>query len=145
MTHEDKGHFAEKHEKGPDTDPKIVAAIRDRAAENEIPCAVAFAIVDDLGVSPEDVGRALDVGEKKITKCQLGLFGYGPGKQAIKPAEGLAPDLERAVRESLVENRLPCRAAWDIAERMEIPKMQVSSACEKLGIKINKCQLGTFK
>ncbi|MDT8285349.1 MAG: hypothetical protein RQ767_07455 [Thermovirgaceae bacterium] len=145
MTREDKGHFAEKHEKDQSIDPRILEAIRDRTVENEIPCAVAFTIVGDLGISPEDVGRAVDLVEKKITKCQLGLFGYGPGKQAVKPAEELDPDLEKAIRGSLAEGRLPCKAAWDIAERLELRKMQVSSACETLGFKINKCQLGTFR
>lgn len=144
MTREDKGHFAKKHEKDQAIDQRIVEAIRDRTVENEIPCAVAFTIVEDLGVSPEDVGRAIDLVEKKISKCQLGLFGYGPGKQAVKPAEDVDPDLEKAIRGSLEEGRLPCKAAWDVSKSLELRKMQVSSACETFGIKINKCQLGTF-
>lgn len=144
MTHEDEGHYAGKHENAQDINPRIMEAIRDRAVDNEIPCAVAFTIVVDLGVSPADVGRAVDLVEMKIIKCQLGLFGYGHRKQVIKPAKEMDPDLEKAIRGSLVENRLPCKAAWDIANRLEIRKMQVSSACETLGFKINKCQLGTF-
>ena len=144
MTREDKGHFSKKHEKDQGIDSRIVEAIRDRTAENEIPCAVAFTIVDDLEVSPEDVGRAIDFVEKGIIKCQLGLFGYGPQKHIVKPAEEVDGDLEKAIRETVVEDRMSCRDAWDIAERLELRKMQVSSACETLGIKIKKCQLGTF-
>ncbi len=144
MTREDKGHFAKKHEKNQDIPHRIMEAVRDRTAENEIPCAVAFSIVNDLGVAPGEVGRAVDLIEKGITKCQLGLFGYGPQKHIVKPAESVETELERAIRENLVEGRLSCRAAWDIAERLELRKMQVSSACETLGIKINKCQLGSF-
>ena len=144
MTREDKGHFAKKHEKDQGIDPRIMEAVRDRIVENDIPCAVAFSIVSDLGVSPGEVGRAVDLIEKGITKCQLGLFGYGPQKHIVKPAETVDPELERAIRENLVEGRLSCRAAWDIAERLELRKMQVSSACETLGIKINACQLGSF-
>jgi hypothetical protein len=144
MTREDKGHFAKKHVKDQGIDPGIMEAVRDRSVENEIPCAVAFSIVDDLGASPEDLGRAIDLLEKGITKCQLGLFGYGPQKHIVKPAEEVDGDLEKAIRETLVEGRLSCRAAWDIAERLGLRKMQVSSACETLGLKINNCQLGTF-
>lgn len=144
MTREDKGHFAKKHVKDQGIDPGIMEAVRDRSVENEIPCAVAFSIVNDLGVSPKEVGRAIDLVEKGISKCQLGLFGYGPQKHIVKPAEEVDGDLEKAIREILVEGRLSCRAAWDLAERLELRKMHLSSACERLGIKINKCQLGTF-
>jgi hypothetical protein len=39
---------------------------------------------------------------------------------------------------------MPCAAAWDIAALREIPRLEVSSACEKLGIKIKPCQLDAF-
>ena len=144
MTREDKGYFAKKHEKAQDVDPRIMEAVRDRTVDNDIPCAVAFSVVRDLGVSPKEVGRAIDLVEKGISKCQLGLFGYGPQEHIVKPAEEVDGDLEKAIRETLVEGRLSCRAAWDIAQRLELRKMQVTSACETLGIKINQCQLGTF-
>jgi hypothetical protein len=74
----------------------------------------------------------------------LGLFGYRPGKKAIKPKSPQSRDLEEAIHLALVEKKLSCRAAWDIAHRFNVPKMAVSAACEALNIKIKPCQLGAF-
>ncbi|MBW1720511.1 MAG: hypothetical protein JRH13_02685 [Deltaproteobacteria bacterium] len=144
MTKEDKGHFAKKHEENQALDRKILEAIRERAVDDDLPCAVAFSIAEDLDVSPAEVGRAVDIVEKHIIKCQLGLFGYGPRKSLLSPPESIDPELSEAIHQALVDGRLPCRAAWDIAKRLGIRKMAVSSACEGLGIKISRCQLGAF-
>jgi len=45
---------------------------------------------------------------------------------------------------AMVDERLPCAAAWDIAAQAGISKMALSAACEALGIKIKPCQLGAF-
>jgi hypothetical protein len=82
--------------------------------------------------------------EIELSKCQLGLFGYSPQKMVVKPAETVQADLERAIRRALMNDRLPCAAAWNIAETFGIPKMEVSSACEALKIKVKPCQLGAF-
>ena len=65
-------------------------------------------------------------------------------KKAVKPKSPQSPDLEEAIRVALVEKKLSCRAAWDIAQRFDVPKMAVSAACEALEIKIKPCQLGAF-
>ncbi len=82
--------------------------------------------------------------EIEISKCQLGLFGYSPEKMVVKAAEAVQPDLEKAIRSALMNDRLPCAAAWSIAETSGMPKMAVSSACEALKIKVKPCQLGAF-
>jgi hypothetical protein len=74
----------------------------------------------------------------------MGLFGYTPEKKVVTPKPPTHPDLEDAVRAALVNDRLPCRAAWEIAARLDVSKMSVSAACEHLGIKIKPCQLGAF-
>jgi len=54
------------------------------------------------------------------------------------------PDVTAAIRAALVDRRLPCASAWDIAKTFGVRKMVVSAACEALGIKIKPCQLGAF-
>ena len=54
------------------------------------------------------------------------------------------PEVAAAIRDALENDRLPCRAAWEIAERFGLRKMAVSGACEALGIKIKPCQMGAF-
>jgi hypothetical protein len=144
MTREDKGHYAKKHPSDRKIDQKLAEAVKERVSEGKISCAAAFKIVSELEVSPLEVGFTIDVLEIPVKKCQLGLFGYNPPKGFVKPAESVSSNLEDAIRQALVNDRLSCAAAWEIAERLGVGKMDVTAACEALRIKISSCQLGTF-
>jgi hypothetical protein len=144
MTHEDKGHFSKKHPPERKVSERVSAQVRAKVTDGAMACAVAFEIAESLGVPPEEVGFTLDSLEVRVIKCQLGLFGYAPVKRIVKPAERVPPDLEKAIREALVKDRLSCASAWALAEKRRLKKMEISSACETLGIKIGPCQLGTF-
>ena len=82
--------------------------------------------------------------EIRIIRCQMGIFGYEPEKKVVKPTENVPDELERAIRDKLADGKLTCALAWEVTRTLKIPKMNVSSACEKLGIKIKLCQLGAF-
>jgi hypothetical protein len=144
MTEYDKGHYTQKHPVDRVVDPVVAKAVKENQSNNEISCTTAFTISEDLGVTPDEVGFTIDKHEITIIKCQLGLYGYKPDKKIIKPADQVSPDLEDAIRAGLVNDRFPCVVAWETAEKFEIKKMEVSSACEALGIKITPCQLGAF-
>jgi len=144
MTREDKGHYATKHRPERKVNAAIVEAVRQKASSGEISCAVAFKIASNSGVPPEEVGFTIDHLEITIVKCQLGLYGYSPKKSIIEPAETVSPEMEQAIRASLVNERIPCAAAWEAAGKLNVGKMEVSSACEALDIKIVSCQLGAF-
>ncbi len=144
MTHEDAGHYAKKHSAEQKVKPEITTAIKQKASDGAISCAAAHKIAVDLGGPPEEIGVGIDLLELRITKCQLGLFGYRQEKKVVKPAEAISEALKGAIKESLAEGRLSCTAAWDIAKRLGIPKMDVSSACDTLKIKMFSCQLGAF-
>jgi len=118
--------------------------VRSRADNGAMACAVAFAIAERLNVAPIDVGRALDLEDISIVKCQLGLFGYKPEKKIVKPMKKVPDGLRKEITAGLADGRLPCAQAWLIAERFNMSKMDISAACEKLGIKIKPCQLGAF-
>jgi len=136
--------FAEKNNPSDTPEAAIYDALRSRAKNEEIPCAVAFEAVKDLNVTPADVGKTMDLANLRLVKCQLGLFGYTPEKKIVSARMPENPDLSEAIRAALAEQRLPCASAWDIADRFGIRKMVVSAACEALGIKIKPCQLGAF-
>ena len=144
MAHEDGPNFSSKHGADAQADPNATEKIKQNAKDGQVACAVAFKIADELSIKPAEVGKAIDLLDYRIIKCQLGLFGYQPDKKAVKPKTPENSQLEEAIREALVDGKLACRDAWSIAGRFEVSKMTVSGACEAFGIKIKPCQLGAF-
>ncbi len=136
--------FADKHATDAQIDERIKTALAQQTKNNEVPCAEAFTIAETLQVSPSEVGRTADLLEMELVKCQLGLFGYKPDKKIVKPKAPEAPGLEKAIRDALIDGKLPCRKAWDIARSQDLSKMTISAVCEHLKIKIKPCQLGAF-
>ena len=136
--------FPEKH--GPDATPDrfIEEEILKKGKNKKIPCAVAFEIARTLQVSPDAVGMTADLMNFRLTKCQLGLFGYQPQKKIVKHPDRVTEDLKNAIADQLVQGRLSCRRAWDIASGLKVGKMKVSGACEAMDVKITGCQLGAF-
>jgi len=52
--------------------------------------------------------------------------------------------LEARIKSSLINGRLPCPAAFLIAKDLNLDLKEVGEAIDKLGIKVNDCQLGLF-
>ncbi len=144
MTRMDAGKYSAKHPPGTQLDPTLAAAVRQAAADGELTCAAAFRIAEQSGASPAAVGRTLDLLEYRITKCQLGLFGYEPHKKIVEPATEVDDDLRSRLEGSAVEGTLSCEACWSLAEELGRKRLEVAAACEALGIKITPCQLGAF-
>ena len=144
MTHKDTGNYAGKR-RGAALNETIAAKIKEKISENRISCAEAHSIATEQNVSPADVGTTIDLLEVRIIKCQLGLFGYGKEKNIPVLSDKINPDIESAIKSSLVNDRLPCSMAWEIAKNFKISKPMISAVCEGMKIKISPCQLGAFK
>lgn len=141
---EKKSKFSEKYGPGERPDPLIKEQILKRTKKDELACAVAFKIAHNLGVKPSEVGKVADLLDYRLVKCQLGLFGYKPGHSIV---EAKLPDNEKiidAIKEGIVNERLSCKTAWEIAVRFDVHKMTISNACEAMGVKVKPCQLGAF-
>jgi len=143
MTHENAGHYAAKHPKGAKYNPQVAESIKQKTSAGKIACAAAHKIADDFDMAPAKVGVNIDLLEIRLSKCQLGLFGYGKQKK-IKPAISISPELEKAIKESVVEGCISCTDCWEAAIKAGCSKLDVSGACETLKIKISPCQLGAF-
>jgi len=52
--------------------------------------------------------------------------------------------LEKEMRASLVNGKLPCAVAFKIARKLKVSPKQVGDAANRLNIKIASCQLGCF-
>ena len=129
-------------------DESLAQAIGAALMEGQLPCAEAFRIAEELKVRPAAVGQAADELGVRISRCQLGLFGYGPkaeGKHRIvQPLPEAPPQVSEEILARLQEGRLPCAVAWGLAKRLGLSKLEVSGAAETMKIKINCCQLGCF-
>jgi hypothetical protein len=144
MTHEDSGHYAAKHSGGQKPDSRIAEAVNEKVSDKRITCAAAFQVAEKLNVTPAQVGMNLDLMEIRLNKCQMGLFGYGPQKKIVTPADTISPELEETIRASAAGSRMACESCWAIAKKAGCAKLDVSGACEALKIKISPCQLGAF-
>ncbi len=140
-----KGHFAAKHPAGRRPDGRVSEMVLREASDGSLSCAAAFRIAGECGVEPSGVGFAMDFHEVRLVKCQLGLFGYSPENRIVKPADSVDSALDAEIRGLLESNgKLSCKNAWALADRRSLHKLQVSSACEALRIKVCSCQLGAF-
>ncbi len=144
MTHEDKGKFSAKHPKDTAIDDDLKKEILEQVKNNSITCKKAEEIAEELGFSLEETGRTIDILNIKITKCQLGLFGYGETQKIVQPAKEIAPEVKESVTAAVKNGMLSCIAAWEIANKLNISRTKVASVCEALQIKIKPCQLGAF-
>jgi len=144
MAHEDKGKYFKKHPAGSKVDDDLKQEIINQVKNNNISCKKAEEIAGEVGFTLEETGKAIDILNINITKCQLGLFGYGEIKKIVQPAKEVTPELKESITTELKDGTLSCAAAWEIAEKLNIPRMKVCSACEALQIKIKPCQLGAF-
>lgn len=144
MAKKDKGSYAKKHSGNNEVNPDILKAVEGKAREGKITCAASLRIAADLDVPPLEVGITLDSLEIKIIKCQMGIFGYDPEKTPIKIMDNVEKELKGAIEGELKEGRLSCKSAWEIAKGLSVSRMDVTSACNCLKIKITPCQLGAF-
>ena len=144
MTHEDKGKFFTKHPKDTKVDEDLKKEILEQVKNSSLSCKKAEEIAGEMGFSLEETGRTIDILNIKITKCQLGLFGYGETQKIVQSAKEIPPELKESITSALEDERLSCVAAWEIAGKLNISRMKVAAACEALQIKIKPCQLGAF-
>ena len=144
MTHEDAGKYKAKHPAGTAVDASIAAALEQEADGGRVTCVSAHDIAGSLNVTPSEVGKTIDLLEYRIIECQLGLFGYEPHGKVVEPAESVSDALRAQLDRFAGSGEIGCASAWEIADRLGLDRMAVAAACEHLGTKIRRCQLGAF-
>ena len=144
MPHEYAGHYSTQHPQGTEYDAALASALRERAAGARITCTRAHDLAKASGASPAEVGKTADLLELRITECQMGLFGYSPEKRIVKPAKQVSDELRACIEAATRDGRITCVACWKIAQDLGLQKMEVSAACEGLGLKVKNCQIGAF-
>ncbi len=121
-------------------------AIRETTRTGFLPCAVAFSIAERLGVSPDAVRAAADGLGVRISICQLGLFGYDAfaERRAVHKLSAVPEELRSTLAAAVVDGRLPCAAAWRLADERGLPRLLFGSIAETLDVRISECGLGCF-
>jgi hypothetical protein len=130
-------------------DQEIVKELGTSAEDDgRVTCATMHRIARKVGVEPIEVGNVASESDVHASQCQLGLFGHSPrvqGKGRVVEADVVVSDeLAEHMRAALVNGRLPCAAAWDIATELKLNRIDLGNAAETLDISIAPCQLGFF-
>jgi hypothetical protein len=129
-------------------DRHIHQAMQDRLEDGKLPCNQAHAIAQILDVEPLIVGLAANQAGIRISRCQLGLFGYGPkaeGKHKIvHPMDEVPERLTARLRAQAEGDGITCTTVWRVADSLGYPRLEASSAVEAMGLKVSRCQLGCF-
>jgi len=144
MAHKDEGNYGGKHDGEVEIRPEIAEPIWRAGRDSRLDCAGAHKIAEELEVSPAEVGETLDLMEWKITRCQLGLFGYGQPSKLIKAAESVTEEQKQVLSRRSRKNAITCLDLWEAAEELKLGRLETACLCEALGLKIHDCQLGSF-
>ena len=127
---------------------RIHEAMLQRLEDGKLPCNHAFAIAHGLEVEPLAVGKTANEAGIRVSRCQLGLFGYGPkaeGKHKIVHAMDKVPErLAARLRAEVEGDSISCRAIWRVADGLGYRRIEASSAVEAMGLRVSRCQLGCF-
>ncbi len=116
------------------------------AEAGRIPCACAVEIAISCGAPTAAIGEAADRLGIRIAECQLGLFGYDAygEKRWVRRLATVPRELEEAVRAARAGERLPCAAAWRLADDRGLPRLLMGSVAETLDVRVSDCQLNCF-
>jgi len=128
---------------------EIIRKAQARAVDGQVSCRDAHAMAAELGISPLEVGLAINrATDLRFYRCQLGLFGYGPkaeGRHKIAMAAPFVPPEIQAALEGLAEDgAIGCAEVWALAQRFEYPRLGVANIVEAMGLKLRRCQIGCF-
>ena len=125
---------------------ELEAKVKEALRDGQLPCAFAFRVSEETGATPAHVGAEANRLDVRISRCQLGLFGFQVfgRKGLVQKLEKVPGDLTVALNGAASDGRIACAALWRIAEAHGLPRVAVACAAETLDLRITPCQLGCF-
>jgi hypothetical protein len=128
---------------------EILRAIEARTVAGELSCQDAHDLAAEYGLGPlalaDLVNRETEV---RFSRCQLGLFGYGPKAEGLSkivlPATHVPDEIRAALEAEAVNGCIPCVTVWEIADRFKYPRLGIANIIEVMGLRVRPCQLGCF-
>lgn len=119
--------------------------LRAALVDGYLPCPVAFKVARKLRVSPRTVGKVADSTKIRISNCQLGCFVKAKAAHEKVDSLPISETVLGRVKDSLIDGRLPCPAAFKVSRELKVALQEVGDAANKLRVKIVSCQLGCFE
>ena len=125
---------------------EIESAVLSTLRDGRLPCAFAFRLAKANGWTPTQVGAEADRLDVRISRCQLGLFGYDSFHQKglVQRVADVPGDVTVSLRAAESDGTIPCVALWRIAEEHGLPRLAIACASETIGLRVTPCQLGCF-
>ncbi len=127
-----------------DKDRVLAEEINASLTEGRLPCPVAFQMARKLDVKLGLVGEKADELGIKVSNCQLGCFGKEKATHEELKDMQIAPAVAEAIQSSLVDGKIPCKTAHDLARQLKVGRRKVGDTASKLNIRVSDCQLGCF-
>jgi len=126
--------------------PELESSVRSALRDAKLPCAFAFRIASEQGCSPMEVGTEADRLGVRISRCQLGLFGYDSFRQKgiVQRLADVPGDVQVSLKSSSHDGTIGCAALWRIAAEHGLPRPAAACAAETLDLRVTPCQLGCF-
>ena len=122
----------------------VAEKIKNSAPKGQLHCGMAFKIAEELTIDPRTVGDMANQLKVRIINCQLGFFSVEKATHEDLRGMAIAPQVAEEVKASLVDGKLPCKAAFQVARKLNAGRKLVGDTATKLKIKISECQLGCF-
>ena len=111
--------------------------------DGQLPCRIALKIAGECQVAPKKIEEIADKLGVRLVDCQLGCFMYTGVEESVS-IEHLPQTLQEKLITSLVNDKLPCPVAFQIAEEFKVNLREIGKKADALGIRISRCQLGCF-
>ena len=123
-------------------DSVVLSTLRD----GRLPCSFAFRLAEKQDWTPAQVGAEANRLDVRISRCQLGLFGYDSFRQKrlVQQLAEVPGDVTVSLRAAAVDSQIACAALWQIAEEHGLPRIAIACAAETLELRVTPCQLGCF-
>ena len=117
--------------------------------DGQLTCAAAHKLAEQLNVSPAEIGNLVNEIDVRISRCQLGFFGYAPkkgmpGYKIVTKLDTLPEPVATEVRNATQQGKISCLEVWRIAEKHDVKRPDMGNIVETLDIKVTPCQLGCF-
>lgn len=117
--------------------------------DGQITCVSAHKVAEMKRAEPAVVGEIASKTDIRITRCQLGLFGFAPqkgmpGYKVVKKLDSIDESVAQAVKYAAADGKAPCLELWQIAAQHDLSRLDIGNIAETLELKVSPCQLGCF-